>query len=59
MPDTRVLVFFDREFQPQFEKLRSRLPVHDALSFPVAEEALREALLQIERDGNIDASTGA
>ena len=59
MPDTRVLVFYDREFQPQFEKLRSRLPVHAALAFPVAEEQLRECLLQIEGAGNIDAPTDA
>ena len=59
MPDTRVLVFYDREFQPQFEKLRSRLPVHAALAFPVAEEQLRECLLQIEGAGNIDAPSDA
>ncbi len=59
MPDTRVLVLYDREFQPQFEQLRSRLPVHAALAFPVTEEPLREALLGIGRDANIDASTDA
>ena len=59
MPDTRVLVLYDREYQPQFEQLRSRLPVHAALAFPVTEEPLREALLGIGRDANIDASTDA
>jgi hypothetical protein len=42
---TRVIVFYEREFSPQFEKLRSRLPVHYALAFPVEEAALREVLL--------------
>ena len=55
MPDTRVIVFYDREYQPQFEKLRARLPVHAALAFPVAEEQLRSCLLGIGQDAGIDA----
>jgi hypothetical protein len=44
LPDTRVIVFYDSEFTPQFEKLRHRLPVHHALTFPVDEGALKACL---------------
>ena len=46
-PDIRVLVFYEKEFSPQFEKLRARLPVHQALAFPVEESALRDSLLEL------------
>mgnify|MGYP001823692816 FL=1 len=55
MPDTRVIVFYDREYQPQFEKLRARLPVHAALAFPVTEVQLRECLLGVGQEAGIDA----
>lgn len=44
LPDTQVIVFYDREFTSQFEKLRGRLPVHHALTFPVDEASLRLCL---------------
>jgi DNA-binding NtrC family response regulator len=43
-PATRVIVFYEKEFLPQFDKLRARLPVHDALAFPVDASALRTCL---------------
>jgi len=43
-PDTRVIVFYEKEFTPQFDKLRGRLPVHHALTFPVEAPALRACL---------------
>jgi len=43
-PDTRVIVFYEKEFTPQFDKLRARLPVHYALTFPVEASALRACL---------------
>ena len=46
MPETRVIVFYDREFLPQFNKLRGRLPVDAALAFPVDAHLLRDTLLQ-------------
>ena len=46
-PDIRVIIFYEKEFSPQFEKLRARLPVHQALVFPVVEQALRQSLLEI------------
>jgi hypothetical protein len=46
LPDIRVLVFYEKEFSPQFERLRARLPVHQALAFPVDKSALRNSLLE-------------
>ena len=43
-PATRVIVFYEKEFTPQFDKLRARLPVHHALTFPVDASALRACL---------------
>lgn len=51
LPATRVIVFYEREFTPQFEKLRARLPVHAAIAFPVDEGRLRDTLLQQQADG--------
>jgi hypothetical protein len=55
LPDTRVVVLYDREYQPQFEKLRARLPVHAALAFPVSADDLRGCLLGLDGDAGIDA----
>ena len=41
LPDTQVIVFYEKEFTSQFDKLRARLPVYQALPFPVDEPALR------------------
>lgn len=46
LPAIRVIVFYEQEFSPQFDKLRARLPVHHALMFPVEESALRDCLQQ-------------
>lgn len=43
-PATRVIVFYETEVAPQFEKLRTRLPVHYALPFPIDAQRLREVL---------------
>ena len=43
-PATRVIVFYEKEFTPQFDKLRARLPVHHALVFPVDASVLRACL---------------
>ena len=52
-PDIRVIIFYEKEFSPQFEKLCARLPVHEALAFPVEESALRDSLLELaDADGN-------
>jgi hypothetical protein len=54
-PDIRVIVFYDSEYAQQFERLRARLPVSDALAFPVKEGELRHMLAGILRGGGIDA----
>ena len=46
-PNIRVIIFYEKEFSPQFEKLCARLPVHQALVFPVVEQSLRQSLLEI------------
>jgi hypothetical protein len=56
LPHTRVIVFYEKEFTPQFDKLRERLPVHHAICFPVEESALR-AILQTIGNGS-PASAG-
>ena len=44
-PEIHVIIFYEKEFSPQFEKLSARLPVHKALVFPVEEPELRDALI--------------
>jgi len=47
LPGTRVIVFYDREYLPQFDKLRARLPVHAAIAFPVEVDELKSCLAAI------------
>jgi len=49
LPGTRVIVFYDREYLPQFDKLRARLPVYSALAFPVEKAELENCLPSRER----------
>jgi len=51
LPATHVVVFYEKEFTPQFDQLRERLPVHRALMFPVEESVLRACLLEQEPAG--------
>lgn len=44
LPGTRVIVFYDAEQSHQFERLRTRFPIHAALSYPIRTEKLEEAL---------------
>ena len=44
LPETRMIVFYEKEYAPQFDRLRGRLPVHHALTFPIDEAALRACL---------------
>lgn len=43
-PATRVVVFYEREHAPQFERLRARFPAIRPLPFPIDEDALAEAI---------------
>jgi len=44
LPNTRVIVFYEQEFTVQFDRLRARLPVYKALTFPVEESRLQDSL---------------
>ena len=48
MPDTQIIVFYEKEYLHQFERVTSRFPIHTALAFPVDEQKLEKALAQIE-----------
>jgi hypothetical protein len=47
-PGIRVIVFYEKEYRPQFEVLRARLPVHYALAFPVSEADVRACLQEAD-----------
>ena len=44
-PEVRVIVFYEQELTMQFDKLRSLLPVYQALTFPV-DSAMLQACMQ-------------
>lgn len=44
LPGTRVIVFYEQEFTVQFDRLRARMPVYKALTFPVEEPMLQASL---------------
>jgi predicted glycosyltransferase len=48
LPDTRVIVFYEREQAELYERVTSRFPVHASLTFPIDELALQKALAEIK-----------
>lgn len=44
LPGTRVIVFYDIEQTHQFERVRSRFPIHAALTYPIDPAKLEAAL---------------
>lgn len=48
MPSTRVIVFYEKEYQHQFERVRNRFAVAAALPFPVSEADLQQALEKLK-----------
>jgi hypothetical protein len=44
LPGTRVVVFYDAEQAHQFERLRTRFPIHAALTYPIDATKLEAAL---------------
>ncbi len=44
LPQVRVIVFLDKEQQHQFERVAARFDFHAALTYPIDEQALAEAL---------------
>ncbi len=48
LPETRVIVLYEKEFAHQFERVTSRFPIHKALLFPIDEAALEAALRSVD-----------
>jgi hypothetical protein len=46
LPETRVIVFYDQEFDHQLDKLRARFRLFRTLAFPINEDELRKVLTQ-------------
>jgi hypothetical protein len=44
MQEIRVFVFYEREYAAQFERLRARFPIYEALTFPIQEDRLKKFL---------------
>ena len=44
LPGTKIIVFYDAEQAHQFERLRTRFPIHAALTYPVDPARLEAAL---------------
>ena len=43
-PQTKIIVFYEREQEHQLDKLRARFPLFDALTYPVDTQRLQAAL---------------
>lgn len=43
-PATKVIVFYDREYAHQLDKLKARFPIHAALSYPINPQELEAVL---------------
>lgn len=46
LPDTRVIVFFERDFESQLDRLRQRFQDIQVLPFPIDEKKLAELVAQ-------------
>ncbi len=44
LPGTKVIVFYDAEQTHQFERVRSRFPIHAAFTYPIDPAKLEAAL---------------
>ena len=47
MQNIKVIVFYEKEYLHQFEKLRARFPFHAELAYPIDESQLKTALENI------------
>ena len=45
-PQTRVIVFYEKDYAHQFDKLRARFPLHATLAYPIQPEVLEQCLRQ-------------
>lgn len=48
LPGTRVIVFYEKEYLHQFERVAQRFPIHAALPFPIDQGELDAALQQLD-----------
>ena len=46
MDDVSVIIFYEKEYEHQFEKLRARFSFHAEIPYPIDEEKLSMALLE-------------
>jgi len=51
-PQTRVIVFYEKEHTAHLDRLRGRFPVARVLPFPIDPESLREAIEAAAASGN-------
>lgn len=47
LKDINVIIFYDKEHESQLAKLQARYEVSVTLSFPIAEQVFKDALLRI------------
>lgn len=45
-PMTRLIVFYEKEYEHQLDKLRVRFPLHATLAYPIVPEVLEQCLRQ-------------
>ena len=46
LPGTRVIIFYEPEFDHQLDKLRARYRFFRTLAFPISEDVLRKAVTE-------------
>ena len=47
MPDTRLIVFYEKEYSHQLERVSSRFPLHATFAYPIDAALLEQTLLQL------------
>ena len=47
MEDIKVIVFYEKEYEHQFDKLRARFKFHAELAYPINEQELKQVLAKI------------
>lgn len=45
MKDVKVIIFYEKEYEHQFEKLRARFSFHAEIAYPIDKEKLKTALI--------------
>ena len=50
LENCEVVVFYEKEFAHQLEKLTAQYPIHTLLSFPIEEDGLKQALQTIMQE---------